>query len=89
MTALIALSLIFFFSDVIYRAKLEGKIFPSFLKHFSLQVAQQVMTVVDSAKRLKLVFHVNRFTLFEGIRPVFVAKSVKQRGLNFSRCTFL
>lgn len=47
MTALIALSLIFLFSDVIYSAKLEGKIFPSFLKHFSLQVAQQVMTVVD------------------------------------------
>lgn len=47
-TALIALSLIFLFSDVIYSAKLEGKIFPSFLKHFSLQVAQQVMTVVDS-----------------------------------------
>lgn len=51
-TALIALSLIFLFSDVIYRAKLEGKIFPSFLKHFSLQVAQQViMTVVDSATK--------------------------------------
>lgn len=50
-TALIALSLIFLFSVVIYRAKLEGKIFPSFLKHFSLQVAQQVMTVVDSATK--------------------------------------
>lgn len=50
-TALIALSLIFLFSDVIYRAKLEGKIFPSFLKHFSLQVAQQVMTVVDSVTK--------------------------------------
>lgn len=51
-TALIALSLIFLFSDVIYRAKLEGKIFPFFLKHFSLQVAQQViMTVVDSATK--------------------------------------
>ena len=42
-TALIALSLIFLFSDVIYSAKLEGKIFPSFLEHFSLQVAQQVI----------------------------------------------
>ena len=50
-TALIALSLIFLFSDVIYRAKLEGKIFPSSLKHFSLQVAQQVTTVVDSATK--------------------------------------
>ena len=29
-TALIALSLIFLFSDVIYRAKLEGKIFLPF-----------------------------------------------------------
>lgn len=50
-TALIALSLIFLFSDVTYSAKLEGKIFPSFLKHFSLQVAQQVMIVVDSATK--------------------------------------
>ena len=33
-TALIALSLIFLFSDVIYSAKLEGKIFPSFFKTF-------------------------------------------------------